>query len=97
MDEVFFLCPCRLFLHVAGSSVGRSVPTQVDDAWFLHLALGASAGAGPEALGATSRVERALIRYILTEHDDPVVQVADGAGGAAGRTVQTPLWVKLPL
>lgn len=95
MDEVFFACPGWFSLHIAGLSVGQSVPAQVDDvrlcSRFVLLALGALAGAGSGALGASARVERVLGGDVLTQHDHPVLRVADRACCAAGRTVQTPL------
>ncbi len=81
MDEVFFASPGSFSLHIACLSVGQSVPAQVEDvrlcSRFVLLALGASTGAGPGALGASARVERALCGDVLTQHDHPVLRVAD--------------------
>lgn len=91
--------PRRFSLHVAGLSGERPVPAQVDEVRlcckFLPVAPGALTGSGPRAAKASTRVESG--GDVLAQHDHPVLQVADRAHRAAGRTVQTPLSGVKPL
>lgn len=81
LDVVFSVCLGWFSLHIAGLSVGQSVPAHVDDgrlgSRFVLLAVGASTGAGPGALGALAGVERVLGGDVLAQHDHPVLQVTD--------------------
>lgn len=102
LDVILFLSPGWFSLHVAGLSVGVSVSAQVDVALLrprlVLVALGAPAGPGPGAVGASARVEGVLVGHVLAQHDHPVLQVADRAHRAAGGAVQAPLFhAKLPL
>ena len=81
LDVVFFVCLSWFPLHIAGLSVGQSVPAQMEDARLqsrpVPLALGSSTGAGPGAMGALARVRGVFGGDFLTEHDNPFLQVAD--------------------
>lgn len=62
----------------------------------MILTLGISTEASSGAAGASAGVKRVLGGDVLAQHDHPVLQVTDWARCAAGGTVQTPLWAKLP-
>lgn len=78
LDESLMRPSC-FSLHVAGLSVGRSVPAQVDEvrlcSKFLPFTPGALTGSGPWAAKASTLVERG--GDVLTQHDHPVLQVTD--------------------
>lgn len=102
LDVVFFARPGWSSLQVAGRPlVGQSVPAQADEARLrprlVLLAPGGSTGAGPGAGGAAARVEGALRRDVVAQHDHAVLQVTAGARRAAGGAVQTPLQGEFPL